>query len=138
MKLVLDSSAISAIFFREEASEAVEEKIKIYDTLLTVDLAYSELLNIAWKRVTFFKEDKKIIFQALKEVLRFLDNVCSVVSAKDIVEDAFEIATSLEITGYDALFIALAKREGALFLTLDNKLKNKLENAKYRNILVTL
>lgn len=66
MKLILDSSAISAIFFRENKSDAVENEIKKYDDLLTVDLAYSEVLNIAWKRVTFFGDNKNVILQALK------------------------------------------------------------------------
>jgi len=51
--VILDSSVIAAIFFKEEASERVEEALRDYK-LITVNIAIEEVANVAWKRVVFF------------------------------------------------------------------------------------
>jgi len=48
--VILDSSVIAAIFFKEEASERVEEALRDYK-LITVSIAIEEVANVAWKRV---------------------------------------------------------------------------------------
>ena len=52
-RVILDSSVIAAIFFKEEASERVEEALRDYK-LITVNIAIEEVANVAWKRVVFF------------------------------------------------------------------------------------
>ena len=48
--VILDSSVIAAIFFKEEASERAEEALGDYK-LITVSIAIEEVANVAWKRV---------------------------------------------------------------------------------------
>ncbi|MEM2925073.1 MAG: type II toxin-antitoxin system VapC family toxin [Methanocellales archaeon] len=128
-KVVLDSSVISAIFFREEASERAEKVAENYK-LITLDFAAVEVANVAWKRVIFFSDSKEIVLRALKKNLEFINNVCEIIASKELIEDAFEIAVSDEITIYDSLFIAASEREKVSLLTTDKKLYEKLEGKR--------
>jgi len=74
-KVILDSSLIAAIFFKEETSERAERAVENCD-LITVDLAVAEVANVAWKRVVFFNESKKITLKALKGSIDFITGVC--------------------------------------------------------------
>jgi predicted nucleic acid-binding protein len=77
-KIVLDSSVIAAIFFKEEASEKAEKAAMNY-TLITLDLAVAEVSNVAWKRVVFFQETNEIIFNALRKSIDFIIGACEVI-----------------------------------------------------------
>lgn len=125
-RVVLDSSVISAIFFREESSERAESIAENYD-LITVDLAFAEVANVAWKRVTFFDESKEVALKALKMCADFISGACEVIRAEELMEDAFEIAIADQITVYDSLFIAASEREKVSLLTTDGKLFEKVK-----------
>ena len=66
-KIILDSSLIAAIFFKEEASERAERAVENCD-LITVDLAAAEVANVSWKRVVFFNESKKKKWKQLFQI----------------------------------------------------------------------
>jgi len=130
-KALLDSGIISALFFKEEISERVEKIVETYEDLITVDLAIPELANVAWKRVQFFKEPKETIEVNLRKGIEFIVRACDVISSREIYERAFEIAIRMEITVYDALFLAAAEKEGADFITSDSKLVEKLKGLDF-------
>ena len=109
-RVILDSSVIAAIFFKEASSERAERVAENYK-LITVDLAIAEVANVAWKRVVFFNESKEIALKALRKGIDFIVGACEVISAKELIEDAFEIAIADKITIYDSLFIAASERE---------------------------
>lgn len=46
------------------------------------------------------------------------------------------MAISLKITGYDAVFLALAEKENAKLLTLDDKLANKIKNTRFHDMVI--
>ncbi|GAB4316895.1 MAG: type II toxin-antitoxin system VapC family toxin [Promethearchaeota archaeon] len=125
-KVVLDSSAIAAVFFREARSADVERVLEKAVELHTVDLAAAEVLNVAWKRIHLFKEDRGVISEALRAVIKFIGEVCVVHDSVDLATDALELALTIGVAGYDALFLALASREGAQLLTLDENLAAKV------------
>jgi predicted nucleic acid-binding protein len=137
-KIVLDSAAISSIFFSDPLSDQTEMAIAKYDELYTMDLACPEVGNVAWKRVSFFKEDRKQIFDALKLALEFIRDNCKVISSSEIAPEAFSLAVDNNITMYDALFLGLAKRLRTKVLTADEKLHRKLQQSKKMQSLVTL
>ena len=96
-KVILDSSVIAAIFFKEESSEKAENAAMNY-TLITLDLAVAEVSNVAWKRVVLFHETNEIIFKALRKSIDFIIGACEVIQMKDLYEAAFKIALEEKIT----------------------------------------
>jgi len=128
-RVILDSSVIAAIFFKEESSERAERVAANYK-LITVDLAIAEVANVAWKRVVFFNESKEVALKALRKGIDFIVGACEVISAKELIEDAFEIAIADKITIYDSLFIAASEREKVPLLTTDGKLYEKVKSKR--------
>ncbi|MEQ9715143.1 MAG: type II toxin-antitoxin system VapC family toxin [Candidatus Asgardarchaeum sp.] len=135
MKIVLDSSIIAALFFKDPFSEAAEKSLKRYDEYYTVDFAAVEIANVAWKRVTLFNESRKIIEEALDDAINFIETLCCVVSSYKIYRNAFNIGIATKIPIYDALFLALANILNSKLLTCDTKLKNSLRKTKYFKLL---
>jgi predicted nucleic acid-binding protein len=98
--------------------------------LITVDLAFTEVANVAWKRVVFFNESKEIALKALRKGIDFIVGACEVIRAKELIEDAFEIAIADKITIYDSLFIAASERGKVPLLTTDGKLYEKVKSKR--------
>ena len=127
--VILDTSVIAAIFFKEDSSERAETAADNYK-LITVDLAIAEVANVAWKRVMFFDESKEIALKALRRSIDFITSVCEVISSQELLEDAFEIAIADKITLYDSLFIAASEREKVPLLTTDGKLYENVKSKR--------
>ena len=125
-RVILDSSVIAAIFFKEESSDRAEKVAESYE-LITLDLAIAEVSNVAWKRVMFFNESKEVALKALKKSVDFIVSACDIINSQDIIEDAFEIAIADKITMYDSFFIAASEREMTPLLTGNRKLFEKVK-----------
>ena len=128
-KVVLDSSVIAAIFFKEQASERAERVAENHE-LVTVDIAVAEVANVAWKRVAYFGESREVTLKALKRCTNFIINVCDIITSQELLESGFEIALANEITLYDALFVAASERERISLLTLDKKFYKKIQEKR--------
>jgi predicted nucleic acid-binding protein len=127
---VLDSTAIAALFFKDPYSERVEETIKKYEVLYTLDLAYSEVANVGWKRVRFFGEQFDTNLHALELATDFMQNACNVLEASGFVNDALKVGVDEKIAVYDSLFLVTAKRNATRVLTTDEKLHAKVQASK--------
>ena len=90
-RYVLDSSIIAAIFFQEEASSRAVKAVQDQD-LLTLDLALSEVGNVAWKRITLFGEDEEVIEEAFKKGVKFITTACEVIKTQELIDISFKIA----------------------------------------------
>jgi predicted nucleic acid-binding protein len=128
-EIVLDSSVIAAIFFREKVSQRVEKVIE-NRKLVTVDISAVEVANVAWKRVIFFDESTEITLKALKRCISFITIVCSNIPFQELLEIGFDIAITDKITLYDALFVAASEKGKSPLLTLDKKLYEKIHEKR--------
>ncbi len=133
-KIVLDSSVVVALFFKEEASGKAEEIVGKHSERYTVSQVYPEVANAAWKRVKFYGEDAELVRQALDSAIEFIDGVCEVVDARELLDRAFDLSLEYGVTVYDALFVALAAKLSAKLVTLDRKLYEKLEGTKLKGL----
>jgi len=134
--IVLDSSVIVALFFPEKYSDWVEELIGKHNHFLTMDIAYAEVANVAWKRIFFLKSDEEEVLDSLRDAIEFINQICEVESTKSIYTKGITTALNLGISIYDALFVSLALEKKALFATLDKKLISKLNNKNLKNIII--
>ncbi len=124
---VLDSSAIVALFFREEASEKIDDVVKAYSDYHTTSQAFSEVANAAWKRLRIYGEDERLVKLALEKAFFFMINICNVVNTESLLMPAFELAVEKGITAYDALFISLAMKLDVKLITTDRKLYERVK-----------
>ncbi len=128
--MTLDSNVIAALFFKDPYSERVEAALEKYDRLLTLDLAFPEVGNVAWKRISLFHEDYATISRALRMATEFTQNACQVTLSKEILLEGLELGVKQELSIYDSLFLTLAKRMRLKLLTTDEKLHRKAQASK--------
>ncbi len=119
--VVLDSCIIAAVFFPERITERAIEIVENHDCT-TVDLAYVEVANVAWKRVRHSGQDQSIIGSGLADSQAFIRETCQVVPARDLIPAAYDLACSHGITVYDALFVAATVQCGTCLVTGDGRL----------------
>lgn len=122
-RVVLDTGVIFAIYFKEEASSRAK-KVAAENNPITVDLAFAEAGNAAWKRITLFGEDRDANRDALQKCIDYIGS-CTLLRSSDLVDLAFEISMEDRTTFYDSLFLAAAEKEQVPLLTLDKKLYEK-------------
>ncbi len=118
---VLDSGIIAAIFFPEKISGKSLAIAESHDCI-TVDLAYAEVANVAWKRMSHAGQDAATVKTMLGDCMSFIRETCQVLPAHDLVPAAYDLACSHRITVYDALFLAAAVQSASPLVTADKKL----------------
>jgi len=133
-KIVLDSSVIAAVFFPEAITGKAIEMVEQSEGI-TLDLAYAEVANVAWKRVVHAKNDPAAIRSSLSDCIAFIAETCELLPAGDLVVPAYDLACRLRIPVYDALFAAAAVRCGAPLATADKALASSV-NSACRTVLV--
>lgn len=127
---MLDSTAIAALFFKDPYSDRMDEAVKEYDVLYTLDLAYPEVANVAWKRACLFGERLDTCRHALGLAEEFVRNACNVIEARGLVDEALRLGFEERIAVYDSLFLVAARRNSAKVLTTDEKLCAKAQRSK--------
>ena len=128
--LVLDASVIIK-WFKQEIYTEIATKIKddfvngIHE-IVVPDLILYEITN-------GMRYDKKFDANLIKESL---DNLLKmeidiVIPSKDLISRAIEISYSSNVTIYDAIYIALAELNDAIFITADETLYKKSKRMKF-------
>lgn len=125
-RAVLDSSILAAMFFKEAASSRALKCADECDPI-TLDLAISEVGNVAWKQVVFSGESKERALDALRDCRDYVMTACTLMKAFDLTEEAFEIAVENKTSYYYSLFLAAAQEKEMPLLTLDRKLYEKVK-----------
>jgi len=114
---VIDASSLAKYVNREPNWREVEKYL--LEGCLTIPLAVKESLYSIWKRVLKGELDKE---QAYKVARGFIDNLMvRVVGQEDLYKDAFNISLNSNVTIYDAMYVALAKKLGLAIITSDKK-----------------
>ena len=128
-EVVLDSSVIAAMFFKEDASMRARDAAAKSD-LITLDLAIVEVGNVAWKQVVLCGADKDHTLVAFKKCQSFISEACELVRAEDLTIRAYNIAVETKTAFYDSLFLAAAEARQMPLLTLDRKLYDKARSTR--------
>jgi predicted nucleic acid-binding protein len=113
---VIDSSALVKYFSREPGWERV--KLVMLEGILTLDLSTKELANALWKKVMRNQMSYDTAREIIKDIVE--SEVLRVESQENYLLDALEMAVKANITIYDALFIALAKKKNLELVTCDS------------------
>jgi predicted nucleic acid-binding protein len=90
------------------------------------ELFYIECANIFWKKKQRGVCSESQAIQALADLVAL--PLISTAHA-GLAPDALKLALALDITAYDACYLALAERLSVPFITADQKLNNKLSGS---------
>lgn len=125
MRLVVDASAIAALYIPEEGSELVEKALGQARSLHTLDLAAYEVANVVWKHARRGLLRQEEAAELVEEALRLLKTL-EIHTYAEVLEDALRLALRHGVTIYDAAYAALAEKIGGVLLTLDKQLAEKI------------
>jgi len=121
MSLVLDSSVLAKLFFKEEGSEEASELLEFCTeegiSLAALELALYEVGNVIWKKF----RNKEIDGRKYMKQLRLL-SIEYVSLDEELMLKAMETAQKHGITYYDGGHVALAEMRGGPLVTEDREL----------------
>lgn len=103
----------------EQAERQVAEVAHGRVTAAAPDLVYAEVTNALARYV----RTGQLTTETAREALRYLAGLpLRVTSCEELANDAFQLATGKGLSGYDAMYLALAEASGATLVTADRKL----------------
>ena len=126
--MILDSNVLIKLIVNEPNSEkarrrireAIEENFSLY----TIDIALAESLNALWKHVKLHRDlQKREAGSAAKDLKELYDSL-NVITTRELLDESVETALTWDITVYDSLYVAAAKKLRATLYTADQKLYN--------------
>jgi len=129
VKAVLDASAALEIVFGGTQAARLEEVLSEADVVLAPEPFIPEVVNAVRKYHRFEGLALSACDRALDAAIGLVD---AFVSTKDIYSEAFLLARSGRRSAYDMFYLALARREDAVFLTVDAALRKETERQGVR------
>ncbi|GAB4452914.1 MAG: type II toxin-antitoxin system VapC family toxin [Anaerolineae bacterium] len=128
---VVDASVGIKLFVAEEFSEAADRFFRRLTTtppanFYVPDLFFVECANILWKYTRRFDYPADHARQNIHD-LRAL--ALHTVSTADLIEPAFDLALTYNLTTYDASYVALARQLDLPLITADDSLLRKLNGS---------
>ena len=135
---VVDASVIVALVVPETHSDWADEAFSRLDEAYVLDLTFYEVYNTLWKKRYLLGEITEDVYaEALSTAKALMLEAARVASFDEVIDEAAKIAASTGLTVYDSSYLALAVKKGVRFVTLNIKIKSKLEGTEYYGAVVT-
>jgi predicted nucleic acid-binding protein len=120
MIIVLDASAGIEIALSRASAELYERKIEKASKVITSELYKAETANVLWKYINAGLLSKEEVQKRLKYCDDLIDEY---VDISENNEEALNEGIRIKHSVYDLLYLVIARRNGAILLTQDKKLK---------------
>jgi predicted nucleic acid-binding protein len=131
--LVVDASVVIKWLLPEMYSNSARRVLTEDHTLCAPDLLWAELGNALWKRV----RAGEIAAEDGRDLLRDFRRLPVVTTPSvTLIDAALEIATALDRTVYDSLYLALAIGKRCRLVTADRRLYTALKSGPVATTLV--
>lgn len=128
---VIDTSALIRLYVPDgPLPKGLKEHIgsawRAETILMIPELALAEVAQVLWK-----KEQAGYIkpYEVDEIISAVLELPIEIIGHYDILLDALFLARHHDLTVYDSLFLALARKKKAELITADQKLKNVFKNS---------
>ncbi len=128
MKAVLDASAAIEVVLGRGQAARLAAILEDADVVLAPELFIPEVVNTIWKYHQFERLSLDACDRAIEAALGLVD---AMVSSKETYGEAFLLARTARRPVYDMFYLALARREDAVFLT-DKTLRKEAEHQGVR------
>jgi len=129
MKVMLDASAAMEIALNNERSEAFKKYILESDLILAPDIFPSEITNVFWKYTRFSNMPTEI---CEKGILYCIDLVDDFLETRNLCVEVFSESIRASHSAYDLFYLVLARRNNAVLISRDKKLKQLAKEMNVR------
>ena len=120
MIAVLDASAAVELVRKQPLHRQIAAEIERARLVLAPELYISEVSNTFWKYSKLAQQQSSTESQLLDLALDLVDEY---VSARELYREAFDLSCQWDHPVYDSLYLVLARRNGAVLLTIDKRLR---------------
>lgn len=117
MTVVADASVVVKVFLAEEHSEKARRLFDVDADIIAPDLLLIEACNVFWKKTSAGELHHE-------DAIRSLNAIPSIVQlhpSGSLVKAALDLALAAGHPAYDCLYLALAERQNARLVTLDQR-----------------
>ena len=129
MRVVVDASVALAVGLNRREGSAFQQLLEDADEVLAPELLVPEVINTMWK----FHQFEALPLDACERAIEFaLGLVDTFASSLELHREAFLLARTTRHPAYDMFYLALARREDAIFLTVDKALGKEAERQGIR------
>ncbi len=120
MKIVLDASAAIEIVLNKLDASEFSEIISKAEIVIAPELFISEISNVAWKyyKLANFSEQQAV--ELANNSMQLIDYT---VPAETIWQESLGLAMSNNQAVYDCLYLVCARRNNAVLISKDKRLK---------------
>ena len=119
MRIVLDTSAALGIVMHAPGWEAQEKAVREAEWIEAPDLFVPEATNVCWK---YHKQGNLSLENCEKALERAIALPDEFVPASGLYREAFALAAAGQRPAYAMFFLALARRNNAILVSLDKSL----------------
>jgi predicted nucleic acid-binding protein len=134
MARIIDATAAIALIVESGRTEIVREIFSSTAELAAPDVLIAETANAIWN----YRRAYAFSAEAVGEFLEGLCENVAIVPSCALVKEAYAIAIELNHPAYDALYLALAKRDAAQIVTFDERLLRRVAGTKYESLVLRL
>ena len=128
MRLVVDASVAVKWFLPEIHSQAASRLLNGGFELMAPDLIWSELGNVLWKRW----RRRELKRESASEILRDFNRYpLRIVRSGPILDDTWRLASTLNRSFYDSVYLALAEKQKCALVTADLNFFNALKDSRF-------
>lgn len=121
MTVVLDASAGIEIGLGRDNSQIYKESLEQASKVISSDLYKAEVTNVLWKYVKAKFLTKDVALQRLQYCLNLVDEYLDI---SDNNQESLIESIRIDHSVYDVLYLTIARRNGAILITQDKKLKD--------------
>ena len=132
-RYVVDASVAIRWYVEEIHSIHALQLLEAKNILLAPDLILPEVGNILWKRVRMSDLSLEI---AQLHLVAFTSLDLTLVPSIEIISQAFEIASTLDCSVYDSLYVSVAILREARLVTADRKMYNTLIASRLKDFVI--
>ena len=125
-ELVADASVVAKFYFTEALSEVARSVLNSSAIVIAPNLVFAELTNVAVKRVRRGISTPEQATAAIASLPGLFDRTVATASLR---ERGLTLAIELRVSGYDAIYLALAEAVHCPLVTADERLVRAAEQA---------
>ncbi len=129
MIAVLDTTVAVEIVLQRDSAAQFGEIVKKADWVIAPTLFISEVTNVFWKYQKLVDYPYAACEKNIEQAIALPDDYLTEV---DLYREAFNSGCKLDHPVYDMMYLVLARRNSAVLLTMDKKLKSAAEKAGVR------